>query len=146
RFRFFRLFRLKWPLALLLLALLLAGLGWLASRTLTWAAVKDWLAQPVPLGVLLAIFATLRLLFVPPLISLERVPSWLPPPVQMVGRFLIRSSVAPFVSAAAAVQLYVLDPLYQHAGQLSRLGKPPREVDGAGKKVGSPEHSVPSAG
>jgi NTE family protein len=119
-----KLFRLKWPYTVVALLALLGGLGWLARRTLSWTMVEDWLATPVPLGTMLAAAAALSLIVLPQIINVDRFPSWLRTPVEVVGRFLVRSALAPVISLVSAVQLYVIDSLYQREGQVDRLGQP----------------------
>jgi NTE family protein len=135
RERHFKLWRLKWPFTLLLILILLAGLGWLAHRAEVWTMLPDWLAQPVPLGVLLGLFVTLGLVVLPQLINVDRFPSWLRTPVETLGRFVLRLVLAPLITTVSAFQLYVIDPLYQWEGRLKRLGRPPGEAAGLGQRV-----------
>jgi NTE family protein len=128
QYRHGKLFRLKWPLTLIVVVALLAAGGWLAWQAWSWDRLTSWLALPVPLGVLLAIFAALGLVILPQLINVDRFPFWLRTPAQVLGRFVMRSALALVISTVSAFQLYVLSPLYQRAGRLDRLGVPPRDT------------------
>lgn len=124
QFRHLKVFRLQWPITLISVLVLVAGGGCLIYRTLSWDRFMHWFALPIPLGVLVSAVVALALIVLPQLINVDRFPSWLRMPAQIAGRFLIRSTLSLFIAGVSAVQLYVLDPLYQRAGRLDQLGLP----------------------
>jgi NTE family protein len=131
RERHFKLFRLKWPLTVIGLVVLLAFLGWLTARTLSWALIKDWLGLRVPVGSLLLVLVILGLILLPELFNFSRLPAWIRTPAGTAIRFVVRVILAPFVSAVSAVQLGVIGPLFLREGRLTRLGPPPQGKEGA---------------
>jgi NTE family protein len=129
QYRHFKLFRLKWPLALLALVAVLGLLGWLAWRTVTWTGIKDWLATPVPVGGVLLGLGVFGLVLIPQLFNLARLPSPLRIPLEIGTRLVIRLVLAPFVSAVSAIHLWVVDPLFRREGRLDRLGPAPPAIE-----------------
>lgn len=128
QYRHLKLLRLKWPITLIMVLALLAVVGWLVYRMLSWGDLLGWFAIPIPLGVLFAAFVASGMIILPQLINVDRFPWWLRTPLQVSGRFLVFAGLAPFVSAVSAIQLYVLHPLYQREGQLNKLGSPPADT------------------
>lgn len=89
--------------------------------------IAAFLTLPIPLWVMPVVFGLLSLTVLPQLIAIDWFPAWLRKPfkpLHIAGRFMVTALAAPVVSACAALQLYVIGPLYQRAGKLDRL-KPP---------------------
>jgi predicted acylesterase/phospholipase RssA len=123
--RQFKLFRLKWPISMLLVAALLVLLGWLMVEFPIVRTVEGGLTTPVPVGVPVLVLLGLALVAVSELITPPRFPAWFWLPLRVGIRFVVSAVVALFASPVSAVQLYVLHPLFLWEGRIKRLGRPP---------------------
>ena len=124
--KFFKVFKLSWPLTIITIAAVLALLGVLWSAY--GAAVQTFLAEEVTYGKLLLVAGVFLAGFLAPKLGrMFKILGFIRAPAQLVADLAGLVVVAVIGSWLVALDLIIFDWLFKQCGRIQRLGAPSQQ-------------------